>query len=447
MSSGSPAVRYLRAAVALLLVVLPVAAVDVSLTYVTQANTREFFPSGFHSAEVTLDVPPGEWKLPEFVAPKPAYALLEFGDRKHLVVFDFAKAEDDFYRRLFFDANGNGDLTDDPIVNSKMESQSIRQEIYQTAFDPVDATITVGGKELPYRFSPRLHCFLVNQGKKVTEGDNWRSINFYFQTACAYRGSLNLDDTAYSIWLGDQNGNGSFADPFQIMRFDRSGDAVYPQGDSFFLLGPEESLSYEGAQTLGKYLVVANKVFEVAVNIAEGKITLTPVTENLATLETPLDLASLEVYTEGGEKAVMLFKPGKQAPVPADSYRLLSYRVLSTDAEGGKWQLSARGTKKSPGATARAGESVALTLGEPFTPLVDIDQYSREQIDRGDRQARISFTIQGTGKEVVQRLQRTSGTGRKIAMSTKSPGLPAEPKYKIVSGEGEVVTSGTFEYG
>ncbi|MCC6486159.1 MAG: hypothetical protein IT364_01550 [Candidatus Hydrogenedentes bacterium] len=447
MARGSPVARCFRASVVLLVIVFPAAAVDVSLTYVTQTNKSEFFPSGYQNAEVTLDAPPGQWKLPEFVASKPAYALLEFGDRKHLMVFDFAKAEDDFYQRLFFDANGNADLTDDPIVNSAMERQGRREEMYQTAFDPVDAMITVGGKELPYRFTPQLLCFLVNRGKKVTEGDNWRNINFYLRSACAYRGSLILDDTSYSIWLGDQNGNGSFADQFQIMRVDRAGDAIYPRGDSFFLLGPEERISYEGAQTLGKYVVVANKVFEVAVNIAEGKMTLTPVTENLATLETPFDLASLEVYTEGGEKAVMLFKPGKQAPVPADSYRLLSYRVLSTDEEGGKWQLSARGTRKSPGVTARAGEAASLTLGEPFTPIVDVDQYSREQIDHGERQARISFTIRGSGKEVVQRLQRTSGSGTKIAMSTRSPGLPAEPKYKIVSGEGEVVTSGSFEYG
>ncbi|MBI2434842.1 MAG: hypothetical protein HYV26_18455 [Candidatus Hydrogenedentes bacterium] len=439
---GSP--TYFVALVALL--ALPALALDVALTYQTAGVDREFFPYGGNRVELTLDAPPGAWKLPELVSQTPVYGLPELGDRKHLVLLDRKAKSDKFFTRLYFDKNANSDLTDDPVIDGRYLEDQQRPEYLNADFDPVDMTVVAGGAELPYQFTPNLYCFKVDGNKEVTEEPNRQNLHLYFSTRCAYSGTLALDGASYAIWLGDRDGNARFNDSFSIRELERPSDRVYAQGDSFYLVKSDEKLSHEYGQTLGRYLVVGDKVFEVAIDIAARKLTLTPVTESLATLSWPADLAGLEVYAED-KTAVMFYHPGGKAPLPAGTYRLLSYRLYTNDEQGDRWQLVAAGTKKGTPITAEAGNTVKLALGEPYRPVVQIPDYARDMLNSGMDQVQLSLEVRGAGEEVLGDLRRIAGQGTKIALSSKDNQRPAEPTYKIVDTEGEVVSSGRFEYG
>jgi len=41
--------------------------------------------------------------------------MVKLGDEERLLIMDSQKTEGDFYNRIFFDANANKGLTDDPV--------------------------------------------------------------------------------------------------------------------------------------------------------------------------------------------------------------------------------------------------------------------------------------------------------------------------------------------
>ncbi len=451
MVRGSPARYYILLFPCLVMIALSTAALEVSLQvplkYEIRTDERGYFPHGYQSGEVKLVKPEGKWILPDLVAAKPAYTTVTLGDNEYLLVFDTRNRSDRFYNRLYFDANANRDLNDDPVITATMTPEAADSDAFFARFQPIEITVAVGEARLPYRFIPTLYCFLGDRSKAPTEEPNLRNMHFNMQTACAYRSSLTLDGTAYDIWLGDSNGNGNFQDQFKIVNLARPEGRVYATGDTLYVLKAGEPLSYESGQILGDHLVLRDRVFRVAVNVAEGKMDLTPVTENLATLKTPAKLDYLELYTEDGSKAVMLFDPVREARLPASRYRLSTYRLQVSDEQGDRWALRAMGGSKGPVLFADAGRTVSITLGEPFSPVVEVSEHSRQDVLRGASTVSLEFYVRGAGDEYVVDLRRVSGHSSKIAMSSKNTSLPAEPTYKVVNDEGEVVTSGKFEYG
>jgi hypothetical protein len=430
----------------LALVAFSIAAIEVPLTYETGTDENAYFPHGYHSSEVTLTKPGGPWRLPEFVSGKPAYATMKLGDNEYLFVFDAGSESDKFYNRLYFDANANRDLTDDPAIDA-IRIPSGGSDMYHAQFPQVEVTIADGQDNLPYSFVPTLYCFLSDGTKAATEEPNVHNFHFYIRTRCAYRGVLNLDGTSYDVWLGDSDGNGSFSDRFSVMQLGRSDDRIYGSGDTLYVVKNGERITYDSGLILGEYLALQDKVFEVSVRIPEGKMDLTPVTENLAMLETPAKLDTMQLLSMNGSKAVMVFDPAMKTRVPANQYRLASYRLQTVGEQGDRWTLKAIGTTTGPAISADVRDTTMVALGEPFSPVVRISEQSREQLRGGASSVSLSFEVHGAGDEIVAGLQRVSGENSKIAMSSKSHGLPAEPSYKIISDDGEVVTSGKFDYG
>ena len=60
----------------------------------------------------------------------------------------------------------------------------------------------------------------------------------------------------------------------------------------------------------------------------------------------------------------------------------------------------------------------------------------------------IELTIVGAGREVITELERVSGDGpSSIEMSARYTTRPKEAAYRITKPDGEIVASGSFEYG
>ena len=417
-------------------------ALDVPLTYQKASpETQEIGFSGGASPDLLLKCPPGDWKLPELTGENPIYVLIELGDSKRLLIFDRGKATDSFYNRLHFDANGNKDLTDDPVLKGEGEGN---QDYDRVQFGPIETAIEVQGKSLPYSFITGANCWNKAQLKtaKLTPQNARQFLQIWLNGRCLYQGEFALDSGRYRVVLIDGNCNGRFDDKLSSEVTGPQGE-IYPSGDRLYLRPVGEQFRYDDAFILGDLLLINGKLFDVRVSIPEGKMTLTPDTEKVARIKLAMDAERITLDTKAGKRSVMMFRPGKQVELPEAEYRVFSYAVLRKDEKGSQWLVSGQASGGSPFAPAGA----ALTFGEPYTVWADVPEWSVQNFSHGAPEVQLLLNIQGVGKERVTNLERISGEASSIPLAQSNVNRPKEATYRIATSEGEVVAQGNFQYG
>jgi len=422
-------------------------AIDVPLTYHRHPEDKQvFLPYGNIRLELKLAAPEGTWKLPELQGKQPLYALVEVGETKRLLVFARQKEGDDFYNRLYYDSNANGDLTDDNTIVGTIEKEEPPNQYWNIRFPSVDTTYQTGGKTLSYCLRARGAVWNPEEFKKATLAEDRIDEFFYLSldVECSYSGKFTIENDTYSIALGDTNGNGRFDDKARLEK--RVGprmrsDPAYYSGDQFYL-STERRPDYRDGWKCGDLLLLKGQLYEVAIDIPAARVTLTQTKQSLVPLKLGAETERLSICSENDEHYVMMLQPGTAVNVPKGKYRLMSYQMRRKDKDGNPWLLAASAAKDSAWVNAEEGGNAVLSLGEPFVPFAEVAPWSV----RND-QVRLQFCAEGAGKELVSDLARLSGDGSSIAMSAKRQDRPKEPSYKIITGEGEVATQGDFEYG
>jgi hypothetical protein len=430
-------------------------AIDVPLEYVKFPDKpKTYFPTGMARLQYKLDPPPGEWKLPPFVSAHPIYTLAKLGDEEKLLVLDRQKTEDEFYNRIFFDANANRDLTDDPIIEGKSVEIPGRQ-YNRVQFPSVDTKIKVQGKSLPFSFTPDFLGRLVafDEGKISEELLN-RMMFLYLRANCMYQGKFEIDGESYYVCLGDSNCSGLFYEKFALRKLGTPFPGrmpIFSTGDNI-RISQEEEIDIHNWQVCGEWLLVRNRLYEVSFNQAKKKMTLTPVTQDLVPLKLAMQTEHLSLYIEGGEHFLMTYNPDKKIDIPKGKYRLFSYRVQKKDDQGDLWSLSARATSECPWITVDGSADTVLEFGEPYIISAEVPE-SRVVNVQGSTSARssvfLSFTIMGQGNEDIRDLSHIKGDQTKIPLS-KTEGLahrPKEPTYTVLTADGKTAAQGSFEYG
>jgi len=426
-------------------------ALDVTLKYERHSDEGESFrPFSFAQVQPTIERPADDWNLPELRSKTPLYAFAELGDKERLVILDRQNADDFFFNRLYFDANGNRDLTDDPVIEGTFDGEE--GEYCHTSFQSVDIMIELEGKLVPYSFRPDVfYTYFGDYGrpdKQLAKEHIDENLRFVLFSNCSYSGEVELEGRTYHVVLGDGNVNGRFNDKLSVFRVVET-DECSPQlgaADHFYLTSGKEIGVYD-ALLYGNLLYVETTLFEIKISTAEGKMTLTPVTENLAPLKLAMAPERIGIYTEDGTNCVMMYRPGTQVVIPQGTYRLLHYTVLRKDAQGDEWLLVAQATERSPSVTVGRGSSVVFNFGEPYVPVVEVPEAARQGVREGATQVRVAFTVEGAGKERLGELSRVSGSRTRIPLSEENPNRPKEPAYKIVQPDGQIVAQGSFEYG
>jgi len=433
-------------------------AVDVPLKYVKFADgATVLIPAGTTSLRLTLEPPAGEWKLPRWTSEKPLYGLVKIGSAERLLALDRQKSEDKYYNRIYFDANANKDLTDDPVVDGK-EEIDIQGRYCRMKFRTVDTTIEVEGKRLPYslRPEPMLMNLAQYSESKLEQRVLPRYVNCTLRSNCVYTGEFKLDGRTYSVTLADANCNGSFNDMFAIRNINYPRRLpVSAQGDSFYISrdGKPDAID---RLVYGDWLVIGDKLFSLTVSPAKGTMTLTPVKENLVPLKLAMLPERLSISTEDGKNCIMMFQPAETIMIPPGRYRLFNYELFREDEQGDLWRLWANATTDTPYFTAGQGDGALFEFGEPYAAVITTANVlpaftvqSQGQTKRLPPRVPLVFNIEGQGKEFVNALGHIRGDKTKIPLSQKKNmgDRPAEPTYEITKADGEVVTKGFFEYG
>jgi hypothetical protein len=422
-------------------------AIDVPLKYQKHpAESENFYPYGSNRFTVTLKKPSGDWKFPTLVSEKALYTLVKIGDAERLFVLDKQKEDAKFYNRIYFDSNGNNDLTDDSVLDGTIRFETNNQYC-NVEFPAVDTKIKVDNQSLPFSFSPSIFGFMLEQLEKseFDEKSVSRNISFMVNLNCSYTGEFKIGNQKYSVILGDSNCNGKFNDRFSVLKFKKPPPGrmrVYGRGDGFFITTGDKIDSFD-LQVCGDLLLVKDKLFKVSISTAEGKMTLMPVTGNLVSLQLATDTERISLYTEDEKHCLMAFQPNKKIKIPAGKYRIFNYQIFKKDKQGDLWRLNATATTESPWVTVEGKGKSVVELGEPYMPLVDV------RVRENSSRASIGFDIEGKAKEFVTDLSHISGDQTQIPLSEEENlgHRPKEPTYKVVKTDGEVVTQGSFEYG
>jgi hypothetical protein len=381
------------------------------------------------------------------------------------------------YNRLYFDANHNGDLTDDKVLEAKTINVPISSSSYRYAyfnFPTVDVTIDADGTNVDYAFS-------LGGSVHASRDYSYASVSL---TSAAYReGDIVLEGKKRHVVLLDFNSNGRFDDVIAIRSDIRTSDGrVYPAPGDMLLLDPEQGnvgssnpfdvTSSTNRHNVSKLLNIDGRYYDVKISPAGDKLTLTPSTVPLGSVTHPNAELRALLY---GDLGFLSVSGGKDAPValPEGQWKLASYTIDQTGyrepaenpaekkAEGkkeeskgsllgaltkaltntaaasvrglrsGATQVSAMGTKDCPTIEVRKGETVALPFGPPYKPVVKALNFSSQS---KQREVSLSMSLVGSAGEVCTSL-------------TVNGSPPPPPEFTITDPKGEVVERGTFKYG
>lgn len=408
-------------------------------------NADSFMPHGYQSLNGMPEKLAGEWKLPTLVSTKPLYQIVTLGDRQYFFVVDQQKADDRFYNRLYFDANGNGDLTDERPIDTGIDEDGA---FMSTKFPALDLTVTVDSKELPYRIAVDVERYspgAIIRAIATLTGQKFEKTVIGASVECAYAGRFELAGKEYTLRLCDENANGRFDDRLTI------GPDVPDSPDEFSLTGDRMYLSIGGqTESVGQYVsdfcVLGNQVFDVTMNVAEKKIVFAPHGGEAGQIRLPGPFEHVTVVTEDRKQSASFFKPEAVVPIPAGTYRLVEYSLERKDEQGDLWRLEASGRRDMAPLAATSGQETAWALCEPLNAqVVVVDKQPRKRWF-GPPEVSLEFAVQGAGGE---RIASIDCYGKVEAPDTERGSvrrMPA-PSFKVIKPDGEVVAQGKCEYG
>jgi hypothetical protein len=367
------------------------------------------------------------------------------------------------YSRLYFDANHNGDLTDDPVVEGLATGPRLIARGYANfSFPRVDVTIEADGTKIDYAFflSGYCHSQYLNEKQRY----QYASVSL---TAAAYRdGEITLDGKKVRVVVLDFNSNGRFDDAFAIDETITVADGtLYPrQGDMIHVDPKPEQAAYrygydvtsnDDQQFVGKLINIGGRFHELSISPAGDTLTLTPSSRAVGHVSNPNKGYRAVVYSDQGMLKISGDEAGR-APLPEGQWKLLQYTIDRTStepakpADGGATLLqslaqallgagqtppqlrysivSARAKRDFPAVEVRAGETTELRFGAPYKPIVSVSS------PQGDGRVSLGLSLVGAGGEVCNNL-------------VVDGGRPPKPQFTITDPDGKVVESGSFEYG
>jgi hypothetical protein len=324
-------------------------------------------------------------KEPEkYVAEYPFRGVAKLGSKKYGFVLDKKAEQSKTYDRLYFDLNGNGDLTDDqpidaetpgpPIINKlkngqfvvnydgitriiklpdenkdsgvkeKAEEQIEKKELTEkekqevlkrvspvigisSRFPCVDLTLDLDGKQLDY-------SFFLNASLRPMGSFQYATASF---TPAVYRrGEITLDGKTVPVAVLDYNSNGRFDDVMSI-REDLHGPEgqLYTQSGDVLLIDPEktspiEMLGRRGSNAqrlqLAKLHRIEGKLYEIRVSPTGDTLSFMPSDRPLGKITSPQAPCQVQIIGDQGYLSLALEK-SQPAEIPAGQWRVISYTL------------------------------------------------------------------------------------------------------------------------
>ena len=365
------------------------------LQYRSASEARQIIPSMGYKMVQPLTARPEGIKLPELKSDKPLFVEWKtpmVASGKIWMGFDKSNPKGQ-YDRLYLDANGNGDLSDDPVC------QPYRRESDQSYFGPVKVVFESSDGPITYHLNLQLYSDPGRMYCLMTPG-GW------------YEGQITIGGAKKRCTLIDRNVNGAFSDK----------SSNYMESDRI-QIGEQTA---EEAPAVGNFVEVDNKLYKIEIPRDGACITLSEAKDvSFGAVRLADTIATVMV---SGENGSFVRKPENGLiKLPVGDYVVNSWSVARKDTTGARWEIKAMllpGEGRG-GLTVVQDKEGSLPIGEPI--------YSR-----------VSVSKSGSTYSFVQRLEGRQG--ERITL-TRNGSQPPAPKMRIRNREGTFDRSLTSEYG
>ncbi|MBE7558352.1 hypothetical protein HS125_05190 [bacterium] len=411
------------------------------------------------------------------ICAQPLRGVLKIGESAFGYIFDSTDLAESGFHRLYFDRNGDGDLSDE----TPLEAIPVRRGVsgplarpvttgarvapttaaparfvpspaynYTSAnFPPLDMQVRSGGKTLDYRVWPYVYA-------TFTSGDDaqLRSGGVTFRPGGYRKGQVELGGRRMMVVLVDSNGNGAFNDPlvFQAMGADAAGRVRPVFGDAL-VVAEEDSLAAMRTTLLGlrdglhvtPLYRVGETLYDLSVSPSGEAVTLAPSRVATGRVRCPGKSFSGVLFSELGFVNLVAVE-GEAVEVPAGEWKLYQYTLdmATQEAAGGATvpvagtrnytRVSAVGTRESPPVKVERGRTTTLPYGGPYKTVVHAAPGSAPKDAPPGDYAQLSLSLVGKGGEVLTGLYLN---GRR----------PAAPTFVVADSRGKKIDAGAFQFG
>ncbi len=368
---------------------------------------------------------------PDYQCDKPIRNTVELGTREYAFALDSTDIQSEGYNRLYFDKNGNGDLTDDGVVEPR--EKRIRSEYGYCYYPRIDMIVDAGEEQVNY-------SFFFTAYSRIRSGSVYRGYVLLYSGA--YReAEIELNGKSHTIVIQDFNSNGVFNDGWKVDRNVRTADnrLYVPRGDTVYIdpdLNNVNSVGYDLTDRsarcpVSKIICIDGDFYEVEISPSGDELSLTPSSLPLGKIENK-NRASQIVLLSDNHGALKLDSREKEAvAVPAGEWSLMEYMIVpeGTPMNDNRPRtfVTAAAAMDTPTVSVSEGNTVPYAFGPPYRALVNPS-------GRGSSTARLSLKIVGSAQEICTDL---SVNGSR----------PPKPTLSIATPEGEIVERGNFEWG
>ncbi len=426
---------------------------DIPVWEVTNERVRSSFLRGQYAHVQKDKFPTG--KYPAFTSDAPLYGQVSFpgavvGSRRH-EGFQFAldcsqKGRD--YDLLYFDDNGDGDLTNDKPRKPAPESSRLgrgNSSLKETYFEPVRVTFGPGGAQV-VEVLPRLQMW----DSGVPE--------FYFIAARAHTGSFEIDGKSYEAVIGYQYSiQGSLDQPSTML-------TLAPQG--------EESAYWWGGDQLNATHLLGSRYYRFACTPAGDKLSVRPYDGPLGIFEAGAGGRKVEKLQVQGslrskDSAVAIGdglergwpKAARQCKIPVGDYYPAMLHVEMGDlqiAVSNNYHTNAQGQRSlsAPvhGIAIRADKPYVLDFSHKPVVVFEVPK-ATDRLLRGTNIRVKAVLIDPVLDIMIRGLTVASLTKTETIKTadgqerTINRPLSLDPKVTIKRANGEIVTEGVMPFG
>ncbi len=376
---------------------------------------------------------------PAYHADEPTFLLVPgIGDgAARWATLDTAGPESAFQDRLYFDSDGDNDLTDEEPLTARTLPADEDTPARYAVFPPVPVEATVEG-------NTRQHHVAIAITYGVGDAaDDVRPM--VVMVGAAYReGRVELGGKLVRVAVIDTDLDGRF-DERAVAR----GDGSYPEPGDAVVISEQvnepivlEALDFGHARMLGRYVCHDGECYQIRVAPDGSSVKVYALRPDVGVLRAAQPGAVLHLVGEDGAVGVATGPDG--AHVPVGTYTPMFYVLGETDERGRKWLLLCAPYMAVFGETfdVEAGASREIVFGPPLEWHLSVLKESATSMPRG------GDVVADAEPWGVSLSLSVSGQGETRVAGVMVDGeQPPPPTFRILDEAGEVVHEDQFEYG
>ncbi len=358
-------------------------------------------------------------KEPKYIAPIPFRGVVKLGGRQFCFALDAVAPKATGYDRLYFDANGNGDLTDDPETKAT-DVTKLGANMSQSQFPHVSVTLDADGEPVEY-------AFLLGALCRQSGANFYATVSLY--SAVARVGQLKQGKKRTKVLLVDSNSNGHFDDLVSVRP-----NGYLVEGDLLLINpDPKKNLAANDVGTdrnmVGKVICIGKSFHRMTVSPDGSKLQLAPMQLSLGNVICCSSHAYRAVLSNDEYGAIVIVgaKDQKRALIEG-TWKVACY-TLNANKAGGSRRTVVEATfgNSPPLVTVKKGETAKLPFGGAFRAVV---------------------TAAGTKKTKVSlRLRIVGPAGERCKNILINGRQPPKPHFVIKDKDDKIIHQDDFEFG